>query len=353
MKKPRIVVGISGGIDSAFTALTLKKRGYEVIGVHLRLIENSIFEFSHIDRIQSAIDIPITTLNGIGEFKKVVIENFRNDHLAGRTPSPCATCNPDLKWKLLNKFAKENDANMIATGHYIQKVHQGGLWYLKKANDSKKDQSYFLWALSQEIISKMHPPLGEYNKHDIKILAKKTKLSFLLNQNESTGLCFANGDTYPELLKRHIPELSKITEGRLVNKDNKVIGSHHGYVYYTIGQKRGLELHADANNSFCVIGIEPENNLLIVGEDNDLYTSSFIINNCYFTNKSKAEKSNKLEVKVRGIGRNPSGYGKVSWISEDKAKVTLENPAWAMAPGQPVVFYENDLLLGGGLMFNE
>ena len=349
--KGKIIVGISGGIDSAYTALMLKEQGFEVIGVHLKLTDHSALKESYISKIQSALQIPIGVLDGKNAFKQIVIETFRNDHLAGRTPSPCITCNPELKWKLLNEFAVTNNADLIATGHYIQKVREKSIWYLKKGSDPLKDQSYFLWAIPQEIIRKMHTPLGEYSKQKIKKSVANGSLEFLLNQKESTGLCFAEGLSYPDLIQKYIPEVRNISEGEIMDRDNNVVGRHKGYIYYTIGQKRGLEFYDNVKSPLPVIKIDPANYRLFVGKDEELWIKTFVISNYKFMDKERVERSSQIEVKVRGIGRNPKGYGKVDRIDEHLAKITLEYPAWAMAPGQPVVFYENDLLLGGGLMY--
>ncbi len=350
MDKRRIVIGISGGVDSAVTAWKLKKEGFDVFGVHLQTMSVPTTPPDHINRISETIGIPIEILDVSDDFTSIVIDKFRKDHLAGQTPSPCTSCNPDFKWKHLNKYAIRKNAGLISSGHYIQKVEEDGIIYIKQATDEIKDQSYFLWRLPQEVIKKMHTPLGMTTKRKTKEQAESVGLGFLAQQKESTGLCFARGRSYNDLLAYLIPESRKIPGGDILNIFGEVIGQHSGYLYYTIGQKKGMEISDQSIKNPCVMLIIPEKNQLIVGHDNDLWETEFMIDNCYFTNKSRVLSGKNIEVKVRGIGRNPRGYTTVSQIDTDLFCVNPDNPVWAMAPGQPVVFYQNGLLLGGGLM---
>jgi tRNA-uridine 2-sulfurtransferase len=346
----KIIVGISGGIDSAVTAYTLKKEGYEVIGAHLQISDELHIPQGQLNRISEALSIPIHIIDGRKPFKETVIEAFRNDHLAGRTPSPCATCNPTLKWKLLFDKARQENADYIASGHYIQKEFKDGIWYLKKAVDLLKDQSYYLWGLDQEKLNGIITPLGKTNKQEVKTIASEIGLEFLINKKESSGLCFAQGLTYTELLKKYIPETAKIESGDVFSKSGELIGKHQGYIYYTIGQKRNIDYFDEQYLGNCVSSIDAQRNTLTIDSEESLWCKEFVIDKCFFTNEKRVLESNKLEVKVRGIGRNPVGFAKVAKLNNTNYQVVLENPAWAMAPGQPVVFYENDYLLGGGLM---
>lgn len=348
MKK--VVVGISGGVDSAVTAHRLKAEGYEVIGVHLKITEDTVVPTSKLRLIRERIDIPVTVIDGSKIFREVVIEAFRNDHLAARTLSPCATCNPQLKWRLLFDFADAAHAAYTASGHYIQKVCVHGNWYLKQAVDPVKDQSYFLWGLGQKYLDRIITPLGNINKEEVKQYANKIGLGALTKQKESKGLCFSNGLTYSKLLQKYIPEATRITKGSAIDKNGNKIGTHQGYIYYTIGQKRGIDYFDSIKSNLCVIKINAEKNELVIGNDNDLWSGEFIIDDCHFIDEYKVLSSSQLELKVRGVGRNPGGYAQLEKMSRHKYRVLLNQPAWAMAPGQPVVFYENKLLLGGGIM---
>jgi tRNA-specific 2-thiouridylase len=348
MKK--IVVGISGGIDSAVTAYKLKQEGYEVVGAYLKITDKLWVPKENLTKIAEILQIPITIVDGVAAFKETVLAAFRKDHLAGRTPSPCATCNPTLKWKLLFDFADAQGAEWIASGHYIQKEKRGNRWYLKKGKDVLKDQSYYLWGLSQSQLTRIITPLGLNNKTEVKELARKIGFDFLLHQKESSGLCFSEGLSYPELLRKYIPEAVNIPEGEVINNLGEVVGTHQGYIYYTIGQKKNIDFFKDENQGNCVISIEPASNRILVGPNEDLWVKEFEINQCCFVDEQHLLESDTIEVKVRGIGINPQGFAKIIKLGNDRYKVQLSDKAWAMAPGQPVVFYEAAYLLGGGFM---
>lgn len=346
MKK--IVVGISGGIDSAVTAAIFKEQGYEVLGVHLLVNPGLEYIRQYLDQISSTLGVSITCLDVQKSFKEKIISYFRSEHLNGKSPSPCAICNPEFKWKQLDEFAQRNNINEIGTGHYIKKVKENGKWWLKTGLDKNKDQSYFLWGLPQHIIKKLTTPLGEINKSDTRELAKKYNLNFLVKKKESTGLCFADNMTYPQLIKKYIPEADEIPQGQITDLSGSEIGTHKGYIYYTIGQKRDLNI--PNNDGYCVIDIDAENNNIIVGKPEDLWKRKFKIQDCNFVDETLALKSKELRVKVRGFGWNPEGYGHLTKIDKQTCQVNLDNPAWAPAPGQPAVFYLKNLLIGGGII---
>jgi tRNA-specific 2-thiouridylase len=349
MKK--VIVGISGGIDSALTAYQFIKEGYNVIGVHLQVLDTLTVPKQNLDKIGEVLGIQVHIVDVSSDFANTVLETFRRDHLSGQTPSPCTTCNPSLKWKTLNDISIKQGAEYIASGHYINKVLINKKWFLEKGTDPVKDQSYFLWQLNQEILSKIITPLGKREKREVKELAAKTELSFLLDQKESTGLCFAQGLSYPDLLKKYIPELKEIPPGDVLNTQGEMIGKHSGYPYYTVGQKKGIEYFDAQQLNLAVYSIDAKKNQLIVDCDEALWINTFRINQCFFTDEAQVLNHSDIEVKVRGYGRNPEGFGKVIRLNNGSYQVQLENPAWAMAPGQPVVFYRNNYLLGGGLMF--
>lgn len=345
----KVVVGISGGIDSAVTAAIYKQKGYEVLGLHLQVTPREVNPEGLLEKISYKLRIPITTLDVSAEFNATIIGYFRQEHLNGNSPSLCAVCNPEFKWKYLNNFAEQHNARRIASGHYIQKELFNGRWYIKKGIDPNKDQSYFLWGLSQDIIEKFDTPLGEINKDETRLLAAELDLDFLTKKKESSGLCFAGGLSYPELINKYIPEAKHITEGNITTPDGHIIGKHKGFIYYTIGQKRDLQLF-DKNRKLCVTGIDAKNNVLIAGEPEDLWQNEFNIKDYVFVDIDYALHCNKLEVKVRGFGWNPDGYGKLLVNQNGTITVKLDNPAWALAPGQPAVFYHKNLLLGGGIV---
>ncbi len=345
----KVLVGISGGIDSAVTALQLNQEGYEVLGIHLKMVDEPTELQQRIDQIAGVLQIEILSFDSRDAFKNTVIEAFRREHLAGYTPSPCATCNPYLKWQQLRNTAQQHGIDHIATGHYIQSVQKDGVWYLKKGNDPLKDQSYFLWGLDQEILQRIITPLGILTKQQVKEIAQSSGLRFLTTQKESTGLCFAQDLGYSELIKKYIPEAIDIPKGPVVNLEGSRIGEHEGYIYYTIGQKKNITWLNNVDKDLCIIKILPETNTLLAGLPEILWTKNFQVGDCRISNEKFLLESKEIEVKVRGYGLNPDGFARIEKTGHCHYSVSLEKAAWAMAPGQPVVFYHNRLLLGGGI----
>lgn len=344
MKKA--IVGISGGIDSAVAAFLLKKEGYEVTGLHIAITEMQPSVYSQIEQIADALKIPILILDERKRFEDSIISYFKKEHLAGRSPSLCTYCNPHFKWKIIYEQASSTGSQTISTGHYIQKTKKDGVTYLMKGVDQKKDQSYFLWAVPTPILDILVTPLGNRTKDETRKIARENQLGFLIKNEESTGLCFSEGLSYSDLLLKYIPDAKSIKSGTVINTEGKNIGTHNGYMYYTIGQKKGLTLRSSEN--LCVTEIDPIKNTITVGHPNSLWKDYFIISDYVFRNHEEALVSSKLNVKIRGFGWNPEGKVSLSQIGENTIGVRLSKKAWAPAPGQAAVFYDDDLLVGGG-----
>lgn len=345
----KILVGISGGIDSAVAGFLLKEEGHEVMGVHLHIVPPTTELWNHLNKLQEILGIEIIKLDVSVRFENSIIKYFRDEHLAGRSPSPCAVCNPQFKWAILLEQQRVLGADYVTSGHYIRKEFKDNRWWLKKGYDSGKDQSYFLWGLSQEQLSNICSPLGIYHKYAVKEIAKNNSLKFLSDIKESSGLCFAENLSYTELIKKYIPESQTITEGDVLNTQNNVIGKHNGYIYYTIGQKKGLHFY-DKDFSRCVIKIDPEKNQLIADVPEKLWKTEFAISDYKFTDETMALNSKNLEVRIRGFGWNPDGFCKLIKQGESTICVKLQNKAWAPAPGQPAVFYQDNYVVGGGFI---
>lgn len=346
MKKPSVLVGLSGGVDSSMTALILRKEGYEVTGVQFRFTD-SYGELS--GELIERLGIPFFVHDARALFRNEVIDYFTSFYLKGYTPSPCAHCNPRVKWYLLEKLASERGIDYIATGHYIRIADYNGSKAIFRGTDSSKDQSYYLWGLDQELFSKMLTPLGEMFKSEVKQMAVHEDFDFLLHRRESAGLCFAEGENCASLLARYDPDLHlRVGEGEVCTKDGKKIGRHRGYCFYTIGQKKGLYL--DEEHDFCVAGIDATNNRLVVDRWENLYAHRFSIGNGLFTDEETLLSKMDISVMIRGFGMNPAGHCSVIRKGTQRYEVTLDEPCWAPAPGQPAVFYHRDRLLGGGLI---
>lgn len=348
--KPLVLVGLSGGIDSAMTAFLLKEKGYKVTGVHLELFENEKSGYKErIDFIANTIGIEWIEYNASKLFEKEVIGYFTRFYLEGRTPSPCAHCNPAVKWKVLKEVADSFQINNIATGHYIKIINDSKMFRIFKASDHAKDQSYYMWKLQQDILSKALTPLGSYQKDEIKKIAQKIGFAKVSGSKESTGLCFAGGLMNNELLHKYIPGLSqKVTPGIVIDRQGKEIGRHKGYIYYTVGQKKELELNT--KEKLCVANIDAAQNIIIADTWQNLYKNEFFVEDFTFADVDEIKSLNRIQVMVRGFGLNPKGDAILSQTDELTLKVKLENPAWAIAPGQPAVFYSGDKLLGGGII---
>lgn len=343
-----VLLGMSGGIDSSVSALLLKTHGYHVIGIWLAVNNIEESQAEHLKKLETILGIQIRFLNKTAEFEETIISYFRKEHLSGRSPSPCAVCNPLFKWKILLEYADMYKIPFVATGHYIQKIFWQNKWWLKKGADTLKDQSYFLWGLNQETISRMILPLGTLTKTETKEIGRQNGLEFLLNQKESMGLCFAGDTPYGELIQKNIPEIAFPGPGNIVDIEGKIIGRHKGYLFYTIGQKREMEFYDGIIRS--VAGIDAQRNSLIAAPESELWQTSFHISDYHFIDEEFVLNSPEVSVKIRGIGRNPKGNAKLTKLPDGHIRVETEEPVWAVAPGQPAVFYFNNLLAGGGIV---
>jgi tRNA-specific 2-thiouridylase len=353
--KNKVVLGMSGGTDSSVTAILLKQNGYEVIGVSL-WFWNSPNEHSDKSQLPGFIvdaqelakklSIEHHVIDARDEFKDVVIGQFLQEYLNGRTPSPCIHCNPQLKWRLLLDKADQFNANYIATGHYIQITEEAGTYYIHKGNDPAKDQSYFLWNLKQEILSRTLTPLGSFTKAEVREMAADFGHKQVATKKESMGICFLDGMDYRDFLKQEIADVDqKIGKGKIVDIHGTELGSHEGYPYYTIGQKRGLELKE--KTGLMVSRIDAENNTLVLEQREQLNKKEFKVSG-YLLNNSDDINHSEITTVVRGLGLNPDGYSRLIILNQNELQVELEYAAWAIAPGQPVAFYIGNKLIGGG-----
>lgn len=355
MAKGKVVLGMSGGTDSSVAAMLLKEEGYEVIGVSLWFFtsnhsydkNDSVPDFiKDAQDLAKRLEIPHHVIDARQEFRDSIIQFFLDEYLAGRTPSPCIQCNPRLKWKLLLDKAKQLGCDSIATGHYIQILEENSVRYIHKGKDPAKDQSYFLWNLNQEILSRTITPLGKYTKSEVREIAKSFGFTSVAKKKESMGICFMNNMDYRDFLQEMVPDINqKIGKGKVLNSNGEHVGWHDGYPYYTIGQKRGLDLKE--KQGLMVNRIYPRSNTLIISKKEDLNRTHFSVSDYYFNNTEDITKNN-ITCIVRGLGLNPDGFCTIKINSSTKLEVSLEHPAWAIAPGQPVAFYIEDKLIGGG-----
>ncbi|MFI3321660.1 MAG: tRNA 2-thiouridine(34) synthase MnmA [Rikenellaceae bacterium] len=344
MKK--ISVGVSGGVDSAATVLMLKELGYEVYGVRFAVNQtdyrNNLLDNSN---LSERLDIEINEVDITQTFEKKIITPFIDSYLSGRTPSPCVECNCSIKWDVIEQNGAKIGAQNWATGHYARVVEHNGLYYVAKGVDPVKDQSYYLWQLSQSTLKGAIMVLGDKRKEQIKEFMFKKGYRELSSKKESMGVCFLGRGGYKELLKSRVDNIERLEGGEIVDRDGRVVGRHDGYPFYTLAQRKGLGLVRPN----CVVAVDSERNRLIVGDENELYCSTFRVKNYKFVCLDEVMDSKRLEVKVRGVGWNPEGYCKVDIVDGNSLIVNLlSSRAWAVSSGQPVVFYIDDRVVGGG-----
>ncbi|MCJ7656266.1 MAG: tRNA 2-thiouridine(34) synthase MnmA [Candidatus Atribacteria bacterium] len=342
--KKKVVVAMSGGVDSSLAAALLKEEGYNVLGVTIHHYEGN----ENLESVKQAaqnLKIPWHVLDVTKEFKNIVVDYFCQEYLTGRTPNPCVVCNLKIKFGLLLEKAKSLGADYLATGHYaIKKYDQKSKKFLlKRGVDENKDQSYFLYRLNQEILPCVLFPLGKFKKSQTREVAKKYGLKNY-KKEESQEICFIQDDNYRKFLTQHIKDTIK--SGKFIDKEGKILGEHQGIPFYTIGQRKGLGV--SLNKRMYVIEINSQQNVITLGDDKDLYSDKLLVKDLNFISGDKPSKSIKAEVKIRYNSKKSSAM--ISPCHEDKSLINFEIPQRAITPGQSAVFYQGDVVIGGGII---
>ena len=356
----KVLVAMSGGIDSTITALMLNDQGYEVVGITMKTWDYASSGTSkketgccNIDSFNDARmaavqhGFPHYILDIREEFGDFVIENFVDEYLAGRTPNPCVMCNTHIKWRALLKRADALGCDFIATGHYAKvNIHHNGRYYLSRGVDDLKDQSYVLWGLQQDLLSRTILPLGTYHKPQIRQMAMDYGYPELAKKSESYEICFVPDNDYRGFLKRRIPELqTKVEGGNFIDKSGKVLGQHKGYPFYTIGQRKGLDI--TFGKPVYVTGIQPETNTIVLGDEEDLNRAEMLVGKVNWIKYDGITDGLEATTKVRYKDR-----GTLSNLYHDDRgiRVKFYQDAKSIAPGQIAVFYEGDDVIGGGII---
>lgn len=344
MKK--ILLGMSGGVDSTVAAYLLKKDGWEVVGATLDLLPCT--DKAMVDSAKKAandLGIEHHVLSFKGEFRSCVIDNFTSEYLNGRTPSPCIECNRHIKFGAMMKAAEDMGIEYIATGHYakVEYDENTNRYILKKADCLAKDQSYMLYTLSQDQLSKVVFPLQSLSKDEVRAIAREIGLE-VAEKKDSQEICFIPDDDYIRFLSDNVAELPKA--GDFVDTEGNVLGVHNGIHRYTVGQRKGLGIAF--GKPMFVVGIDGEKNQVILGESGSEYSSSLIADKVNFILFDKLEFPIKVEAKVRYGNKYFSGT--VCPEGENSVKVEFDTPARAVTPGQSVVFYDGDVVVGGGVI---
>ncbi len=359
-KKGKVLVAMSGGIDSTVAALMLHKEGYEVVGITMKTWDYTAsgggkketgccnldsFNDARMAAVQHGF--PHFILDIREEFGSFVVENFVEEYLAGRTPNPCVLCNTHIKWRALLKRADALGCDFIATGHYAQ-IHQhtNGRYFIRKGVDATKDQSYVLWGLEQDLLSRTLLPLGTYQKSEIRQMAHDFGYPELAKKAESYEICFVPDNDYRGFLKRKVEGLEeKVAGGYFVDKEGKILGQHKGYPFYTIGQRKGLDI-ALGKPAF-VTHIDPETNTVVLGDEVDLEKEEMRVGKINWIKYDGLEADSEVITKIRYKDK-----GSFSSVSQDGRDVVVKffEPAKGIAPGQSAVFYEGDDVIGGGII---
>lgn len=337
---------MSGGIDSAATALILKRRGYAVTGVTFDFTGNEE-ALASASLLAERLGIRLLTEDLREEFDKEVVGYFTEGYLRGETPAPCSYCNTRMKWRKLAEIADRHGILNIATGHYIRITSRDGLFYVTQGVDPVKDQSYYLWNLGQHILSRALTPLGNYTKMEIRSLMEAAGFPEMSRRKESMGVCFLDKEGYVPFLKKRVPQTVSLEGGVVVDREGHMIGSHEGYPFYTVGQKKGFDLSVPGN--WYVLDIDPEKNRLVAGPIEELHCKRLSVRDYYLTDPEGFFSSEQISVKIRGLGLNPQGYCRMEKHGEELI-VYLSSMAYAPAKGQPVVFYQGDDVVGGGYL---
>jgi tRNA-specific 2-thiouridylase len=351
---------MSGGIDSTVTALMLNDQGYEVVGITMKTWDYASSGTSkketgccNIDSFNDARlaavqhGFPHYILDIRDEFGDFVIDNFVEEYMAGRTPNPCVMCNTHIKWRALLKRADALDCEFIATGHYGN-IHQhtNGRWFVSKGIDETKDQSYVLWGLQQDLLKRTMLPLGTYRKTAIRQMAADYGYPELATKSESYEICFVPDNDYRGFLKRKVDGLEeKVAGGNFIDKNGKVLGHHKGYPFYTVGQRKGLDI--TFGKPVYVTEINPENNTVMLGDEEDLNRTEMWVSRINWLKYDGITNGMEAVTKIRYKDK-----GTLSNLYDDPkgVRVSFFTDAKGIAPGQSAVFYEGDDVIGGGVI---
>lgn len=356
MKK--VLVAMSGGVDSSSVCMLLKNDGFELVGVTMRMWDSpSDFQkygeeepdfIVEAKKLAEKLKFRHIVLDVREEFKGIVVKNFCDEYLAGRTPNPCVVCNRHIKWRYLQKLADDLSCDFIATGHYADVEQIDGKYYFVCGNDTNKDQSYFLWNVSQDILKKTLLPLGKMSKSETRQVAESNGFESLAKSKESMEVCFVEKD-YRDFLKIHCPDrLKEIGQGHFVDVGGKKIGQHKGYPFYTIGQRKGLEIAL--GTPAYVLKINPLKNTVMIGDRQHLETQDVLVENYNVVDKSDFAQK---EVQARIRYRSKAEPAIVEFIDDNLLIIHFKDKVSAVTPGQSAVFYDGNRLLGGGIISDQ
>lgn len=351
----KIVVGLSGGVDSSVAAYLLKEAGHEVIGVTMQIWQEEANEIQEENggccglsavedarRVAQKLGIPYYVMNFRTEFKEAVIDYFVAEYMAGRTPNPCIACNRYVKWESLYHRARAIGADGIATGHYSRILElPNGRYALKKSVTDAKDQTYALYNLTQEQLKHTLMPVGDYSKEEIRAIAEKIGL-LVANKPDSMEICFVPDDNYAGFIEDYTGKTFQ--EGNFVNTAGEVLGRHQGIIHYTVGQRKGLGIAL--GQRMFVKEIRPETNEVVLASNEELFSRVLYADRLNFMAVETVTEPMEVTAKIRYNHKGAKAV--IELVGEDRLKVTFDEPQRAITPGQAVVLYDGDIVVGGG-----
>lgn len=342
----RVLLGMSGGVDSSVAAYLLKEKGYEVIGAIMKLKNHTTFTAADdAKRVCDKLDIPLLVLDFTTVFEEKVIDYFVNEYFKGRTPNPCIECNKHLKFDAFFKKAKELDAYYISTGHYARIEHDSDndRYLIKKSVSEDKDQTYVLYNLTQDLLRHILLPLGEFSKTEIREIAKKIDLD-VANKPDSQEICFIEDNNYISFI--HDRKQNAFKPGNFVDSEGNVLGRHQGIGNYTIGQRKGLGIAV--GRPLYVVDIIADKNIVILGDEEQIFKSELIADNINFILFDALDKPMKVKAKIRYTANEAEAT--IIPLNKTKIRAVFDKPQRAITRGQSIVFYQDDYLIGGGII---
>ncbi len=353
----KVVVGMSGGVDSSVAAYLLKEQGYDVIGVTMQIWQDGgeaarenrgccgLSAVEDARRVAQTLEIPYYVMNFRQEFKRHVIDYFVEEYLQGRTPNPCIACNRYVKWEALLRRSLAIGADYIATGHYARIARlPNGRFSIRRCVNDRKDQTYALYNLTQEQLSHTLMPVGEYEKEEVRRIAEGIGLP-VARKADSQEICFVPDDDYAGFIDREAGDRVP-GEGNFVDENGRVLGRHKGITHYTIGQRRGLEL--PVGERVYVTRIRPDTNEVIIGQNEDIFTKEVICDRVSYMAIEDLEKPMRVRAKIR---YNHKGeYCRIEKLPDGRIRALFEQPVRAATPGQSMCFYDGEYVLGGGII---
>ena len=344
MSKGKVLVGMSGGVDSSVAAALLQKNGNDVIGAILQLAPE-VQAHEDAFRVAEKLGIPCNVYDYRDKFKATILDYFIGEYQKGRTPNPCVLCNRFIKFELLMQLAESKGLEFIATGHYarIEYSEENGRYLLKKSAFTRKDQTYALYRLTQQQLSRTLFPLGQYDKKTVRELASQFGLP-VADKPDSQEICFVIDNDYAGFIERNTEE--EIKSGNFIDSNGRILGRHRGIPFYTVGQRKGLGLAF--GKPMFVKQINAAENSVVLGENDELAASGLVAGNLSFILFEKLTGRLRVNAKIRYSAKETEA--EIMPYREDKVKVTFDEPVRAVTPGQSVVFYQGDTVLGGGII---